>query len=249
MAGGEPFYFPGGPAGCLLVHGFTGAPEEMRWMGEYLAERGFSVLGVRLFGHATDPADMNRSRWEDWLASVEDGYHLLLGQCSQVVTMGLSLGGALALLAAAALPMAGVVVMDTPAWVPDRRVRRLRPLLPLLSAIIPFIGQRSSANPQIEPDTHLHYSVLPLRATGELHDVLKVMRARLHSVQAPALLMYAAGNHAIGRRHAQLVLEGLGTTDKSLEWIERSGHVIPRSAGRQAAFELAERFVSRVTAS
>jgi carboxylesterase len=44
----EPFYFPGGKTGCLLVHGFTGSPKEMRWMGEYLAGQGYTVLGVRL---------------------------------------------------------------------------------------------------------------------------------------------------------------------------------------------------------
>jgi len=36
----EPFYFPGNKIGCLLVHGFTGTPKEMRWMGEYLGSSG-----------------------------------------------------------------------------------------------------------------------------------------------------------------------------------------------------------------
>ncbi|MDK1046444.1 MAG: hypothetical protein QGM45_12280, partial [Anaerolineales bacterium] len=82
---GEPFFYPGGDIGCLLIHGFSGAPEEMRWMGKYLAEHGFTVLGVRLFAHATQVTDMNRARWEDWLANVEDGYHMLRGLASQVV--------------------------------------------------------------------------------------------------------------------------------------------------------------------
>ncbi len=64
----EPFVFPGGPVGCLLVHGFTGTPKEMRWLGEYLAGQGHTVLGVRLAGHATQPEDMIRARWWDWAA-------------------------------------------------------------------------------------------------------------------------------------------------------------------------------------
>ncbi|MBI1854527.1 MAG: carboxylesterase, partial [Chloroflexi bacterium] len=59
----EPFFLPGSKTGCLLIHGFTGAPKEMRWMGEYLADKGYSVLGVRLAGHATRPEDMIRSNW------------------------------------------------------------------------------------------------------------------------------------------------------------------------------------------
>ena len=29
----EPFYFPGNKTGCLLIHGFTGSPGEMRPLG------------------------------------------------------------------------------------------------------------------------------------------------------------------------------------------------------------------------
>ena len=56
----EPFFFPGEKStGVLLTHGFTGAPKEMRWMGEYLnREHGYPCLGVRLAGHATRPEDM-----------------------------------------------------------------------------------------------------------------------------------------------------------------------------------------------
>src|SRR2546427_411191 len=54
----DAFSLPGSrPLGCLLVHGFTGTPEEMRPLGEALAARGFPVYAVRLAGHGTDVAD------------------------------------------------------------------------------------------------------------------------------------------------------------------------------------------------
>ena len=93
----EPFFFPGGSTGVLLVHGFTGAPKEMRWMGEYLHEQGYSVLGVRLAGHATQMEDLNHVKWSDWLNSVEDGYHILKGASEKIVIAGLSMGGILSL--------------------------------------------------------------------------------------------------------------------------------------------------------
>ncbi len=116
----EPFFFPGKPGqpGCLLIHGFTGAPKEMRWMGEYLSQQGFPSLGVRLAGHATRPEDMIRSRYTDWMASVEDGYHLLRGVTDRVYLMGLSMGGILSLLMSTKLDVAGVVAMSTPYRLP-----------------------------------------------------------------------------------------------------------------------------------
>ena len=96
----EPFFFQGDPSkpACLLTHGFTGTPKEMRWMGEYLNAQGYTCLGVRLAGHATDPEDMIRSQYTDWMNSVEDGYHLLRGLSDDIIFVGLSMGSVLSLL-------------------------------------------------------------------------------------------------------------------------------------------------------
>ena len=70
LKGGEPFYLPGGPVACLLIHGFVSTPQEMRWLGAQLNAADFTVLGVRLSGHATKASDLFRTRWRDWIASI-----------------------------------------------------------------------------------------------------------------------------------------------------------------------------------
>ena len=51
MASAEPFDLVGGDdLGVVLVHGFTGTPYEVRYLGERLAEAGFTVSGPRLPG-------------------------------------------------------------------------------------------------------------------------------------------------------------------------------------------------------
>src|SRR5687768_12862436 len=116
----EPFFLLGDSAkpACLLIHGFTGTPKEMRWMGEYLNQQGYTCLGVRLAGHATRPEDMIRSRYTDWMASVEDGYHLLRGVTDKVFLVGLSMGGILSLLMSTRLEVKGVIAMSTPSRLP-----------------------------------------------------------------------------------------------------------------------------------
>ena len=46
---------------ALLVHGLTGTPYEMRYLGERLAAQGIRVRGVRLAGHATAPEDLGKA--------------------------------------------------------------------------------------------------------------------------------------------------------------------------------------------
>ncbi len=239
----EPFFFPGNRTGCLLVHGFTGAPKEMRWMGEYLASKGYSVLGVRLAGHATQPDDMLRVRWRDWVTSVEDGYDLLKGATDQIFVMGLSMGGILSLLFAAQHPVSGVVAMSTPYALPDDP--RL-PFIKVLSWLQPKVhkGPPDWRNPDAAKD-HVDYPYHPTRAIGELRDLLREMRLALPNVKVPVLLIHSRLDAGVSPRNAEQILAHLGTQDKQLLWVENSGHVITREPDRQVVFKAAEDFIEK----
>lgn len=244
----EPFFFPGGRTGCLLVHGFTGAPKEMRWMGEYLAKQGYSVLGVRLAAHATQPEDMIRARWHDWLASVEDGWHILSGCCDRIYLMGLSMGGMLSLTFAARHPVAGLVIMSAPHHLPsDPRLRFIKQL----SVLQPFIVLGGEPN-YFEPEAfreHVSYPKNPTRAFAELTELSAQLRTALPEISAPALLIYSRNDMAVTpqERHAELIYEALGSQDKQLMWIENSSHVITCDAQRQTVFEAANKFIQRTS--
>ena len=68
--GAEPFFFAGGEEGVLLIHGYTGAPGEMRLLGEFLHRKGYTVLGVLLPGHCTTPKNLSKYTFDDWYAEV-----------------------------------------------------------------------------------------------------------------------------------------------------------------------------------
>ena len=111
-----PFFFKRGKIGCLLIHGYTGAPAEMRWLGEQLANNDYSVLSPRLFAHGTDQEDLLRAKWRDWYHSVEDGYHLLKGQCDQIFVVGLSLGGVILMAVGNAAPPSPTIPASLTFW-------------------------------------------------------------------------------------------------------------------------------------
>lgn len=111
---GEPFYFPGNRVGCLLIHGFSGSPSEMRYMGERLARAGWTVLGILLSGHGTTPEQMAKTCWEDWVRDAEAGVRKLRESCDAVIGIGLSMGGLLALHLATLSLIDGIVTMNAP---------------------------------------------------------------------------------------------------------------------------------------
>ena len=245
----EPFLFPGSRTGCLLIHGFTGAPKEMRWMGEYLAQEGFSVLGIRLAGHATRPDDMIRSRWTDWVASVEDGYHLLRGLSSRIYLVGLSMGGVLALLLSTRLDVQGVVAISTPMHMPeDWRLR----FIGILSKVKPYMP-KSKLPPgygwfdKEAWKQHISYPQNPVRSIAELDKVLAEMRLVLPEVRVPVLLIHSQNDGYVVPANMDRIYAALtNAAEKTMLSVQGSGHVVTRDAARVQAFEAAANFILRL---
>ncbi len=240
----EPFFLPGGPTSCLLVHGFTGTPKEMRWMGEYLNRQGHTVLGVRLSGHATKIEDMLHMRWWDWLASVEDGWHLLKQNSDHIFIIGLSMGGSLSLHFASQFPADGVIAMSTPyALSNNPRIRFIK----FLSRFKPYLDKGGSdAVDQGALSDHISYRANPTRSVGELNDLLAEMRAALPKITLPVLLMHSHNDQYVNPENAQNIYHHLGSTDKTLLWLDQSGHVITREPEREIVFKAASDFIQRI---
>jgi carboxylesterase len=246
----EPFFFSGksGQPGCLLIHGFTGAPKEMRWMGEYLNERGYSCLGVRLAGHATRPEDMIRSRYRDWMLSVEDGYNLLRGVTDRIYLIGLSMGGMLSLLMSTRLDVVGVIAMSTPYHIPyDYPAWTMR----LISKVIPY-QPKSNEEPGaswFDKEAyigHISYPQNPVRSAAELQILAVEMRAALPMIDVPVLLIHSKNDTYVLPENIEHIYADLGTSDKAKLYVTESGHVVTRDAVRDQVFEAASKFIQRV---
>jgi carboxylesterase len=247
----EPFWFFGDPSkpACLLIHGFTGTPKEMRWMGEYLNKQGYTCLGIRLAGHGTQPEAMVRSRWTDWVASVEDGYHLLCNITDNIFLVGLSMGGILSLYMSSQLKVSGVIAMSTPSGLPtDYPIW----LLKLVSLVIRF-RPKSKEPPgsgwfdKTAYQDHIAYGKNPVRSTAELKKLILEMHSALPKVKVPVLLMHSKDERYILADNLESIYAGLvNAPEKTKLYIRGSGHVLPRDASREQVFQSAAEFVQRI---
>lgn len=249
----EPFLLLGKPdqPACLLVHGFTGAPKEMRWMGESLNRQGFTCLGIRLTGHATRPRDMVRSRYTDWMASVEDGYHLLRGLSDNIFLVGLSMGGVLSLLMSTKLDIRGVVAMSTPFDLPY-------PLpaweLQLVSYFKSYVRKTKGQPGEgwFDKDAfegHISYPLNPIRSAAELDKMLAKMHAALPNIKVPVLLVHSKDDKYVPFDSMPKIYEHLGTRQKEMLWVSGSGHVVTRDAAREEVFSASLTFIQGVDKS
>jgi len=86
--------------GVLLLHGMTDSPYSLRNIAAMFHAQGFYVLNLRLPGHGTIPAELDKMQWQDWLAAVQLGAKHVAGQLEPeqpFYVVGYSNGGSLAL--------------------------------------------------------------------------------------------------------------------------------------------------------
>jgi carboxylesterase len=248
MPGAEPFYFPGNKIGCLLVHGFTATPQELRELGEYLNRQGYTVLGVRLFGHGTHWKDLARSRWTDWLASVEDGFHFLQEQCDQIIPVGFSTGGVLSLIQASQIQFPAVVAMSTPFDLPAiPALKILYPILRQLSVIIPTYkkGKPDWRDPEALA-ARIQYDRYPLRSVYEFGQCAYAMQSILSRVTSPLLLLTSSSDTFILPQDSERIAEKVGSSRVDIRSVQNSNHIITCDAERQRVFEMTAGFLDNV---
>jgi carboxylesterase len=186
---------------------------------------------------------MLRARWQDWFASVEDGWHILSNTCQHTFLVGLSMGGALCLLAGSQFPAAGVIAMSTPYDVPkDPRL----PYIKILHRLQPSVanGPPDWHNSQAALD-HIDYPYYPTRSIMELRDLLAAMRANLIKVKLPVLLIHSRQDHSVLPDNMPAIYNALGTERKSMLWLDDSNHVITREPERLRVFQAAEDFIQQ----
>jgi len=239
----EPFFFPGGKTGCVLVHGFTGSPKEMRLMGDYLNENGFSVIGIRLAGHATQMSDMVRTRWRDWLISVEDGINLLSDFCDNIFVAGLSLGGILALMAASRYTIDGVIAMSAPYTISnDWRSKLAKQISPFM----PFVKkEQGDTIDQKTAKDHIDYPAYPTRSIAELNELVGTLHRNLDQIHIPVLFINSKNDKTVPPSHAENYRREIPSNHFELVTLENSGHVITEDIEREIVFNAARNFIRK----
>ncbi|HOV43263.1 MAG TPA: alpha/beta fold hydrolase, partial [Syntrophothermus lipocalidus] len=220
----EPFLLTGNSGTCiLLIHGFTSSPSELRELGERLNQQGFTVRAPLLPGHGSSPVDLNETTWRDWYGKVKGEVEGLQSLCSSLFLVGLSMGGLLALKAAAELEgIRGVVTINAPIFFKGSLV----PFARILRFIRPYMPKKLDDNYRImRAQDRFAYDEIPVKAFLSVKELSRQVVRDLKNVKVPVLIFQSKNDESIEERSALVIRGQVGSREENLIWLEKSSHV------------------------
>jgi len=260
------FFLPGGRDGVLLIHGLTGTPAEMRFVGKGLHRAGYSVLGMQLAGHCGSEADLLATGWRDWYQSVTEAADRLAGKVDRMFVGGLSMGALLALRLAAERPQQvnGLALYGTTfaydGWTIPR-IAKLSFLLPLAMRLGIGRKQRFMEKPPYgikceRVRQRIAGSMLsgdsaaaglpgnPWPSLAEFYRLSSRVRKQLDQVRAPCLVVHSANDDVASVRNAQIVERSVDA-DVETMLLHNSYHMVTVDQEHRQVVERSARFFSR----
>ena len=234
-----PFAFAGGDVGVLLLHGLTGAPTEMRGLGEHLHRQGFTVRAPLLPGHGTHHVDLENVTKTQWVDAAREQLLQLRATSSKVFVVGQSMGGLLALVLGAerreCVAVDGIIAL-APALVISRLAwfTRFEALLPR------FFPKREERRPDLVDGAQIKemwsYTHTPRKTVRELLRLQNDVRSLLPHISAPLLLLQGRQDRLVSASAAPQIIAKVASIDKELIGLENTGHMVSVDSERQEVF-------------
>jgi len=247
------FFLKGGPKGVLLIHGITGTPSEMHYLGRVLNKAGYTVLCNTLPCHCGTLGELKKVTWEEIAESCAQDLNTLKLDCSQVFVGGLSMGALMAIHLAYKFSndVSGIICLAPTLFYDGWALHKGKIFLNIMWHI-PFLrnriniredwpyglkDERSRENIQRfyknAKASEFDNKVLlfgspffPVACLYQHHLFAKVVKKEIPSVNKPVLIIHARQDDMTSLKNPLYILNNISSQDKTMVTLEDSYHMI-----------------------
>ncbi len=267
----EEMDLPGTNARSLiLIHGLTGTPFEMRFLAYHFKRKGYSVTCPRLANHGLPIGVLQRSKWQDFYASVRDCFLKLKKEKrlnGPVFVSGLSMGALLALLLAEefAGEIKAVSCLSPTLFYDGWNSPWTRIFIPLAYATplkhIAYFKEESPygfKNELIRKKVHEYfhharlddltavdkygYPFFPVNLLHQLHLLVKHLSKKLPNITVPVQVLQAKEDDMTSVKNSEFIYDRIASKKKELFLFLDSYHIITADQERDKVAAKMEEF-------
>ncbi|MGX7058725.1 alpha/beta hydrolase [Vagococcus humatus] len=239
-------YFKGDERGIILFHAYTGTPNDVRMLGRYLNNQGYSVLLPLFRGHGQNiPEPILDAGPGAWHQDMEKAVAYMKQEgCKQLAAFGLSLGGIFATKMVEEYPeiIVGGGFFCSPLLIAQTETNIIPQFLYTARQQLTAIGYTAE---ELEEEIYRIQQELPEQLnqitayTEEVHDELK-------HIKVPMMLVQAGQDKMIPPEDVYEAAKAFKNDCAKVYWYPNSGHIITIGPERKQFQEDVLQFVNQL---
>ncbi|MBV9159942.1 MAG: alpha/beta fold hydrolase [Candidatus Kaiserbacteria bacterium] len=236
---------PDSPRRVLIIHGYTGSPDEFRELAHDLAQRLSAYVSVPLLpGHGTTLADLERTSYKQLIDYGMQKAREMAAAGKPLAIIGHSFGGYIAALAAEEIKLKALVLAVTP-------YRLKWPIfIPGMELVMRMRTEWRKKMSEEEREARkglFYYPAMPGRALGYLKRGIRAMRLILPSLKMPILTIHTRNDQLTYSSSGSIMLKKSGGNPENKSIVlEHRRHGIFYGVGKEEVVRDISDFLAKV---
>ncbi len=228
--------------GVLLLHGFTSHVNTVNGLVPHLEKGDFDYEMPILRGHGTRYEDLVGVTAKDWYVDAERALIDLWNRVDQVVVVGLSMGGLVALELAMRHPgkIAGIVTVAAALKFADPLARFARQF----GSVAKYWQSPEAFNDASLKATSKNYEKFPLETFASLYNYSREIAEHLSEVHVPIRVLQSKKDQVVTPVAANIIHEKVSSPRRELVWYQESGHEMMQDLEADQVFEDIMEFIN-----
>lgn len=207
---------------CVLIHGFTGSPDELGPLKDALVHNGYDVEVPVLSGHCASRDNLESATASAWIDSVRPYVRDGISQ-GPVHLVGFSMGAMIAAVLAAEYPVASITML-APAvfYVGTKQLFRT------IAGTIKETWDASSRTKSVAVLRQRIESVseTPLKCVRQFRRVVQMGKSALLKLDVPLCVIQGEQDEVVEPRGATYVMQVVHAREKQLHVLPETGHMV-----------------------
>ncbi|MEN2667403.1 alpha/beta hydrolase [Listeria aquatica] len=219
MSADRSFMIKAGNRAVLLLHGFAGTTEDVRSLGEHLAENGYTVYAPNFRGHGDEPALFLKTTPDMWYEDAVSGYTFLEKEgYHEIAIVGVAMGGVFALRMAESFSPKAIVPLCA-------NVNKKMRYIPVEKYLMKQLRKEGISGDEAEAMLKSYEPEIDTMANAR-SDFYKQVAKDIEKIKVPTMIGQGCQDEEIEADDANYIFKHIHTPDKQLCFYQSSGHDI-----------------------
>ena len=229
----KEYFLEGNDIACILIHGFTGTPAELRELGEKIHEKGFTVSGITLAGHGTKAEDMLNNVFMDWVNSALKEYNKLKKQYKEVYLIGHSMGSLISMYIAENYEVDKLILLSPPIVQKNKSTKYAG----IIKHFVKYSKWPQRDIPSHQLEYLLGYDTFPINSVHELNKLTSVVKKSLSKITSPVLIVHSKNDAIVDDKSVEIIANQVSSKIVQPVFLETSGHLIMIEDEKETTFK------------